>query len=309
MGTSLDLIYARTGWDGGGIEQQINQVGGWLGYRARRASPSAPRRFHRTRWTPLDVAGPRAGSRSPQFTASAEVVLPATLRRTGRASTSSLAAGLQPVRGLALTGTARLGDLVAAPVDPRGHRAGAPRFRARRSAGSAPGSAFELGLARTAAFSPFALRRVSPRRRRIAPLPETEWLTAKARLAPLRWITLEGWYSDPRTARRTAFRRPTRYGAVTIRSKFLRQFPSGIFDLKLRVERGDLGRRRHRPGRDRRADPPRAARPSSGACVQIQLQRFTIYWDRGNLTTTELTYVPGFTIPSYGTTSGCGGSS
>ena len=29
-----------------------------------------------------------------------------------------------------------------------------------------------------------------------------------------------------------------------------------------------------------------------------------IYWDRGNLTTTDLTFVPGFRIPDYGTTFG-----
>jgi hypothetical protein len=38
--------------------------------------------------------------------------------------------------------------------------------------------------------------------------------------------------------------------------------------------------------------------------IQIQLDRFTIYWDRGNLTSTPLTYVPDFEIPAYGSNFG-----
>ena len=38
--------------------------------------------------------------------------------------------------------------------------------------------------------------------------------------------------------------------------------------------------------------------------LQIQLQSFSIYWDRGNLSATSLTYVPGFEVPSYGTVFG-----
>jgi hypothetical protein len=34
--------------------------------------------------------------------------------------------------------------------------------------------------------------------------------------------------------------------------------------------------------------------------IQIQLDRFSIYWSRGNLTATKRTYVPGFQIPAYG---------
>ena len=38
--------------------------------------------------------------------------------------------------------------------------------------------------------------------------------------------------------------------------------------------------------------------------IQIQLDRFSIYWDRENLTATKLTYVPGFSIPAYGSNFG-----
>ena len=38
--------------------------------------------------------------------------------------------------------------------------------------------------------------------------------------------------------------------------------------------------------------------------VEIQLESFTIYWLRGNLTGTKLTYVPGFRLPRYGSNYG-----
>jgi hypothetical protein len=38
--------------------------------------------------------------------------------------------------------------------------------------------------------------------------------------------------------------------------------------------------------------------------IQIQLDKFKIYWDRVNLTSTDLGYVPGFEIPGYGSNFG-----
>src|SRR4029079_2548769 len=49
LGPKLDLIYARTGWDGAGLDQQINQLGGYLSYRTPILSLSGSA-FHRTRW-------------------------------------------------------------------------------------------------------------------------------------------------------------------------------------------------------------------------------------------------------------------
>jgi hypothetical protein len=91
--------------------------------------------------------------------------------------------------------------------------------------------------------------------------------------------------------------------AVTLRSKFLRQFPSGVFDLKLRLSMESWGT--GVIGRDAGDVPIRL----SGATffrslVEIQLQSFRLFWDRGNLSASNLTYVPGFEIPSYGTVFG-----
>jgi hypothetical protein len=158
---------------------------------------------------------------------------------------------------------------------------------------------FQVSYSRTAAFQPFGFADF-PTVPQLGLAPQTEWITASVRLAPLQWITLETWYSDPRGAATPDGIPPTHsMSAATIRSKFLRQFPSGIFDLKLRLSMESWGR--GTIGRDAVGNPitlPGATFFRS--LIQIQLDRFSIYWDRGNLTATKLTYVPGFQIPAYG---------
>jgi hypothetical protein len=124
------------------------------------------------------------------------------------------------------------------------------------------------------------------------------------RIAPLQWLTLEGWYSDPRDTSPQGVPPTHSITAATIRSKFLRQFPSGIFDLKLRLAMETWGR-----GGTIGLDGAGAPIPLRGATfvrslLQIQLDRFTIYWDRLNLTSSDFTYVPGFEIPGLGSNFG-----
>ena len=49
-GPRVDLVYARTGWDSAGIQQQINQLGGMLTARAGQAAGGVSA-FQRGRWT------------------------------------------------------------------------------------------------------------------------------------------------------------------------------------------------------------------------------------------------------------------
>jgi len=299
LGPRADLLYGTTGWDGAGIEQQVNQIGGALAYRAPTFAVGASA-YHRTRWTALDVRGTLGWNPVPPFTASAEAVH--QHHYGGRSSDFvSLSAGLQPIRGVALTGSARLGKMVAAPAitadtaqDISDYEAAIGFERARLG--------LRLALSRTAAFSPFAYAEF-PLISSIAPVPETEWVTAAARIAPLRWFTLEGWYSDPRDATPEGIPPTHSLAAATIRSKFLRQFPSGVFDLKLRfsVESWGTGV----IGRASDGTPIRLGGATFyRSLIQIQLQSFSIYWDRGNLNASELTYVPGFELPAYGTVFG-----
>jgi hypothetical protein len=299
LGPRADLIYARTGWDGAGLDQQINQIGGYLSYRAPWFSVGGSA-FHRTRWTPLDARATVGLNPIGPFSASAELV---HLRHFGgRASDyANLAAGLAPIRGFALTGTARIGKVVAAPsilTDPeqdvRDFQGAVGWNRARLG--------FQVAYARTSAFGPFGYADY-PGVPQLAPAPRTEWITASVRLAPLQWLTLESWYSDPRGVTPDGLPPTHSVSAGTIRSKFLRQFPSGIFDLKLRLSveswsRGTIGRDA--------GGTPIVLRGATffRSLLQIQLDRFIIYWDRGNLTATNRTYVPGFEIPGYGSNFG-----
>ena len=205
------------------------------------------------------------------------------------------------MRGLALTGTARIGQVVAAPSiltdtaqDVRDLQAALGWNRARLG--------FQVAYARTSAFSPPAFAEF-PGIRSLAPAPETEWIIASVRLAPLQWITLESWYSDPRNTSPDGIPPTHSVTSATLRSKFLRKFPSGIFDLKLRLSMESWGD--GTIGRDDFGAPVSLKGATFlRSLIQIQLSGFSIYWDRGNLTGTPLTYVPGLPIPAYGSSFG-----
>jgi len=298
-GPRIDLLYGRTGWDGGGIEQRISQVGGALAYRTPTMSLGASA-FHRTRWTALDVRGTLGWNPVPAVTARAEAV---HQRHYGGRNSDfvALSAGLQPMRGLALTGTARIGNVVTAPAITADTAQEISDYEAaigweRERLG------LRLAFSRTAAFSPLGYAEF-PGVAALGSIPEVEWVTAQVRLAPLRWITLDGWYSDPRDVTPDGIPPSHSMTAVTLRSKFLRQFPSGIFDLKLRLSVESWGT--GVIGRDANGLPITLGGATFfRTLLQIQLQSFSLFWDRGNIGASELTYVPGFEVPAYGTVFG-----
>ncbi|MBA3659025.1 MAG: TonB-dependent receptor plug domain-containing protein [Gemmatimonadales bacterium] len=299
-GRSLDLIYARTAWDGSGIDQQINQLGGQLRYRAGTFGAGASA-FYRTRWTALDVRGNAGWTPSAAISFNGEAVL--QHHRGGRTSRYvSASAGLAPVPGVALTGTARLGRDVAAPSiltdsaqEIRDYELAAGWSRSRLG--------LRLAYARTSTFQPYSFPEF-PRVAALATAPRTTWLTASARVAPLRWLSLDGWYSDPRGTLTPDGLPPTHsLVAATLRSKFLRQFRSGIFDLELRLAMESWGT--GIIGRDIDGAPIRLKGATFlRTLIQFQLQDFIVFWDRTNLTGSDLTYVPGFDLLSYGSTFG-----
>jgi hypothetical protein len=299
LGPRADLIYARTGWDGEGLDQQINQLGGYLTYRAPSFS-LAGSAFYRTKWTRLDVRASLGWNPIAPFSARAELV---HQRHFGGRNSdyADLAAGLELIRGLAVTGTARIGKVVAAPSilaspeqDIRDLQAALGWNRSRLG--------FQVAYARTSAFVPPAYAEFRPIAS-LAPAPRTEWITASARLAPLPWLTFEGWYSDPRNAAPDGIPPTHSVASATIRSKFLRKFPSGIFDLKLRLALEGWGT--GVIGRDAFGTPiPLRGATFLRSLIQFQLGTFSVYWDRVNLTSTSLGYVPGFEIPAYGSNFG-----
>ena len=298
-GSGLDVIYARSAWDGAGLDQQINQIGGVLSYRAPTFSAGVSG-FHRTRWTPLDLRGTVGLSPLREFAASAEAVLQHHFG--GRSSKYvTLAAGLHPVRGLALTGTVRLGDLVAAPSILTDTAQKLRDFEAQVG-WSRSRLGLQVGYARTSAFNPSGYAEYL-RIAALAPSPETNWLTISGRVSPVGWITIQSWYSDPLDGTVDGVPPTHSLTTATIRSKFLRKFSSGIFDLKLQVGMEAWGR--GTIGRDANGAPV-ALRGATffKSLVEFQLQSFSVYWDRGNLTATKHTYVPGFALPAYGSNFG-----
>ena len=91
--------------------------------------------------------------------------------------------------------------------------------------------------------------------------------------------------------------------SATIRSKFWRTFPSGIFDFRATIGFESWGD--GVIGRDGTGQPI----PLDGASflrtmIAIQLDHFQLYWDRYNLRATGKSYVPGFGILNFGSTFG-----
>ena len=298
-GPALDLIYARSAWDGVGLDQQINQIGGYATLRGP-AMSLALSAFHRTRWTPLDLRASAGWSPARQFTASIEGVH--QHHHGGRSSDYvSLAAGLSPARGVALTGTARLGDVVAAPS------VVADTSQRLRDYEVALGwdrerVGLELRYTRTSGFSPFAYAEFL-RIPTLAPSPDVNWLTVGVRLAPVKWLTLQSWYSDPDQASVEGIPPTHSVTTGTIRSKFLRTFRSGVFDLKLQAGMESWGR--GTIGRDGSGTPINLRGATFfTSLVEFQIQTFSLYWSRGNLSATDLTYVPGFRLPNFGSNFG-----
>jgi hypothetical protein len=299
LGSRVDLIYARTGWDGEGIDQQINQLGGYLTHRTPTFSVSGSA-FHRSKWTRLDVRAGIGWTPVAPFSARAELV---HQRHFGGRNSdyANLAAGLELARGLALTGTARVGKTVAAPSilaspeqDVRDFQAALGWSRARLG--------LQVAYARVSAFSPPAYAEF-PRIVSLAPTPRTEWITASARVALLQWLTFDGWYSDPRSGGAEGIPPTHAVAAATIRSKFLRRFPSGTFDLKLRLALESWGT--GVMGQDTFGSPLTLRGATFlRSLIQFQLGGFSVYWDRVNLTSSRLGYVTGFEIPAYGSNFG-----
>jgi hypothetical protein len=299
-GPGVDLLYARSAWTSAGLDQQINQIGGYAWIARSPTLTVGASGFHRTRWTPLDLRTTIGWNPVAPFTASAEGVLQHHFG--GRSSRYvALAAGIQPARGVALTGTARLGELVAAPSIATDTAQRLRDFEVQLG-WDRERLGVQVGYSRTSAFQPFAYAEFLPIPS-LAPSPDVNWLTVSARVAPVRWLTLQSWYSDPVKGTVDGVPPTHSLSTATIRSKFLRKFPSGIFDLKLQVSMEAWGS--GTIGRDASGAPINLRGATFfTSLVAFELQSFMVYWERGNLTATRQTYVPGFRIPAFGSNFG-----
>jgi hypothetical protein len=135
------------------------------------------------------------------------------------------------------------------------------------------------------------------------PTRAATYLVADARFQPIKALTLDGWYSEPRNAGPTGaadFQPPAHYRAqLTLRSKFWRTFRSGAFDLKVQVaveswSRGTAG-----------LDAGGAPLSLPGVTLwetflAFRIVGFTMFWDLRDAITTPVRkqFVPGLTYPN-----------
>jgi hypothetical protein len=215
--------------------------------------------------------------------------------RTSR--TAGLHAALTLPGGFVIGGAGRIGKIVSAPAI-AGDTAQSIADGQVTLSFDRPRLGFELGYGSNDGFQPqpfpqFGAVPIIPAQ------PRLGWFTAAGHVAPLPWLTVESWYTTPRPIRSAEGQPPAlAITRGTIHSKFLRVFPSGIFDLKLQlgVEHWSDGVL----GEDLSGNPVRT--PFTNfvtSLVEVRLGSLALYWEQRNLTAGAKAYVPGYPIPQY----------
>lgn len=300
LGARADLFVAKTSWTSDSLAQSIGHVGGVAGYRRPTWSAQLTA-WHHTEWTPLDARLALGWNPYRLVSGSVEAV-------EQRYAGDRRGAWLEGRIGFALP----FGVRVAAAVRD-GHRLDTPQLadatvRRFTDVEASAGIdwwrlSLDAGYRRNDGWQPVAFRQFL-RVPSLAPMERTEWATAQARFAPLGWLTLATHYEHPLQGAMPDGTPPHHaYSTVTIRSRFLRNFPSGIFGLKVQgvVESwspGVIGR-----------DTAGVAIPLPGATfvrgiVQFQIGPFIAFYDRVNFKATKVGYVPGYPVMGLGSTFG-----
>lgn len=293
LGQRVDLVFSRVSWGGDDLEQVRSQTGLIFSTRRRTASLGLTA-LYGSRWTRLDTRAIAGWSPVERVSASLEGVYQ-TYDEDRSATWLTARAGVTLPYGLRLSGAWRQGNVVDQPSVPGdsaqdlSDRAVIAQWNPLRAITA------RAGYLRLSAFRPTGYWYYA-QLDSIAPSGPTEWLTLGGRLAPRQWFTISGWYQYPLGPGPEGT--PPGYGFVeaAVRSKFLRTFPSGIFDLKLAMTMeswgtGVLGR-----------DPDGGPATLKGATtfrglIQMQFLGLILYWDRSNLLNSDLPYVPGLPLP------------
>ncbi len=299
LGPQVDLFALRSLWSGDSIHQGITSFGGVIGYRRPTWSMEWTNWTH-SQWTPfesrltLGAAPIRLLSGSLELNGQQQ-----SARRSSDWTTARV--GVQLPWGVEVGGLWSDGHRVDAPslADDAEHRFTNTEVHAgvhwrqldvtgryARNDGWTP-----LGYPEFAAIAS------------LEPLPRTDWVMVDARVTPMNWLSFETVYYEPRNARPDAMPPKHAISTVTVRSKFLRNFPSGIFDLKVQgvVESWSPGI----GGLDRQGNPiPLPGATFIRGIFELQLGPFIAYFDRVNFRATKTGSVPGYPIPSLGSTYG-----
>lgn len=300
-GASLDLIAAHTEWtsDSTPGNEGIGEFGGIATFR-RPTWTAQLNTWHYTRWTSLDSRLDLGWAPLGWVAGSVQLV---AQRHDGdrRSQWATGRLGLTLPWGFHVAGSISDGHRVQAPslADDRPQRFTDAQvtlgFDSRLLT-------LEVGGARDDDWQPLAFPEFVAVRSYL-PLPATDWFTVHARLAPTGWFTLETAFQNPRTGLPDGVPPKHALSTATIRSRFLRNFPSGIFELKLQAIVESWS-----PGIGGR-DSVGAAIKLPGASqfrtmIQMKLGPFFAYWDRVNLQSVKLGSVPGYPIQPLGSTFG-----
>ena len=299
--SSLNLLLGRTAWDDDaaeGPDQRLTHAGVIATLRRPTWSASG-RGVWQSRWTPLDATAALMWSATPALTVNVEGTL--RLHDDDRSSRWVAARAGSRLGPLLLTVSGRTGQIVAAPSI-----AASPEQTVTDYSGSVAfehtwigaGASFtHIDAFAPAPFQPFAPV-ATPR-----PTAAADWLTFRGRVAPLSWLSAEGWYATPRSVEPDGSP-PAHYVALgTVRTGFRRRYRSGALELKAQV--GVEGWGQGVIGADGSGAP--VTLPSAMHIrmhVQLRLGDFMAYFNRVNLSSELVPYVPGFPIPPLGSVFG-----
>jgi hypothetical protein len=301
LGSRADIILGQTSWSGEEVAHDVGRFGAVLAHRRPTWSTQVTA-WHNTEWTPLDARVALGWAPFSRLSASLELV---GQQHDGDRSSQWATARVgvvAPLLGVTLSGVVRDGRRVQAPADALDLE---QRFTDMEATASIERARFggELGVARLDGWRAVAYRDF-PRIAGLRALESTDWMTARARFAPLGWLTLESVYEH-------AFRgdlpdgTPPHHGltTATIRSRFLRNFPSGIFEMKLQgmVESWSPGTIGRTPDGAPIAIPGRTL---VRGWLQFKIGPFIAYYDRVNFRAVRGGTVPGYPIPSLASSFG-----
>lgn len=300
LGRRVDLVANRTSWSSDSLSQDRWQAGLLASQRAETWSLEATA-LYGTGWTRLDGRLMAGWNPVRTVTLAAEGAWQAHEdSRSSRWLTGRL--GFQLPLGTTLSGAWRTGEVISRPAMPGDTINQNLSDREAFLGLQRSWVSLRAGYTRLASFQPVAYRQVATIDS-IAPSGPTEWLTAGGRLALRQWFTVSGWYSHPLGTLPEGT--PPTHSVVTaaIRSKFLRTFPSGIFDLKIAASVESWGK--GVLGRDAEGAPVHLGGATFvRGLIQMQFLGFIIYYDRFNMTNSPAAYVPGFPIPGNAATFG-----
>lgn len=302
LGPSVNLFAAHTSWssDSAPGAEGLSEFGGVAAMRAPDWSAQLSA-WHYTRWTNLDSRLDLGWSPRRWATATVQVVAQRYDHdRVGQWVTGRL--GVQLPYGFHLGGDVSQGHRVDSPSLPEDS---VRQFLNAEVTGGYTSHALTLdgGFVNNDAWRPQSYPEFAAIAS-YAPLGRTQWATAHIRYAPVGFFTLETVYQEPLHGALPDGTPPHHaVSTATLRSRFLRNFPHGIFDLKLQLvaeswSDGVGGR-----------DTTGAAIPLHGATfyraiIQLQIGPLIAYYDRENLGAVRTGYVPGYQIQPIGGTFG-----